>query len=60
LEEKRPGLIPWAWAVNTSASVAGSIIAVMIAMNFGFKNVSLAAGLCYLLAAVSCGWLQKE
>jgi len=60
LEDKRPGLIPWAWAVNTSASVAGSIIAVIIAMNLGFRKGSLAACLCYLLAAVSYNWLQKE
>ena len=50
LEENSPGLIPWVWAVNTSASVVASILAVILAMGLGFKMVSLIAGGCYLLA----------
>src|SRR5262249_8319128 len=43
-------LVPWAWAVNGFASVAGSVMAVMLAMNVGFHAVLLLAAVCYLLA----------
>jgi len=53
LEQSSPGLIPWAWAVNISASVVSSILAVMLAMSLGFNLVSLIASGCYLLAGLS-------
>lgn len=31
--------VPWAWALNGSASVLGSIVAVLVAMQFGFSAV---------------------
>ena len=42
--------IPWAWAVNASISVVGSVLAVLIAISFGFKTVLLLASLSYALA----------
>ena len=60
LEEGRPGLVPWAWAINTSASVVSSIAAVMLAMNLGFRIVSLAACLFYLAAGLSFNLLGKK
>ena len=42
--------IPWAWAVNASLSVVGSVLAVLIALSFGFKTVLLLASLVYALA----------
>ncbi len=53
LEKARPGLIPWAWAINISASVVSSILAVILAMSLGFNLVSIIACACYLLAAAS-------
>lgn len=41
-------LIPWAWAVNGCASVLSSILAVMIALSFGFSSVLVLSGLVYL------------
>lgn len=46
-------LIPWAWAVNGSASVVAAILAVFIAMEVGLTGVFLGAGAAYLAA----GWL---
>ncbi len=46
-------LVPWAWATNGFASVAGSVLAVAIAMNFGFRSVFLTAGACYAMALVA-------
>jgi len=43
-------LVPWAWAVNGFASVAGSVMAVMLAMNVGFHAVLWLAAVCYVLA----------
>ncbi|MDH4207800.1 MAG: hypothetical protein OEV76_02905 [Anaerolineae bacterium] len=48
-----PGLVPWAWAVNGCASVLSSILAVMIAISWGFSRVLFAGGLAYALALVA-------
>jgi hypothetical protein len=45
--------IPWAWALNGSASVLGSILAVLVAMQIGFAAVLWIAVGCYALAAAS-------
>jgi hypothetical protein len=43
-------LVPWAWAVNGFASVAGSVLAVAIAMTAGFAGAFAAGGCCYGIA----------
>jgi hypothetical protein len=44
--------IEWAWAMNAAASVLGSVLAMVIAIQFGL-NATLACGaLAYLLALV--------
>ncbi|MFQ5800966.1 MAG: hypothetical protein ACE5HH_04530, partial [Candidatus Hydrothermarchaeales archaeon] len=43
-------LIPWAWAANGSASVLGSILAVIIAMHTGFSHVMGLASFAYVLS----------
>jgi SAM-dependent methyltransferase len=50
LDRRGATLVPWAWAVNGFASVAGSVMAVMLAMNLGFQAVLLLAAACYVLA----------
>ena len=45
-------LIPWAWGLNGSASVLGSILTVLIAINFGFNQALCVAVAFYLLAAM--------
>jgi hypothetical protein len=47
--------VPWMWGVNGGASVLGSIVAILLAMNFGFTQVILLAGIVYLGA----GYLYK-
>lgn len=46
-------LIPWAWGVNGSFSVAGSILAAMLALAVGFRGVMYAASALYLVAFLS-------
>ncbi len=43
-----PDMIPWAWAVNGCASVAGSILVIIIALSCGFSTVLMLAGIVYL------------
>jgi len=46
-----PEAIPWAWAVNGCASVVSSILAIMLAVSFGFSWVLYLAAALYVLAA---------
>jgi hypothetical protein len=45
--------VPWAWALNGSASVLGSIVAVLLAMQVGFSTVLWLAVVLYGLAGLS-------
>ncbi len=49
-DEPSANLVEWAWAMNAASSVLGSVLAIIIAIQFGL-NVTLAAGAAaYLLA----------
>ncbi len=48
LGERSPSLTAWAWAINGCASVVGSVLTVVISMNFGFRAVLFTAALVYL------------
>jgi hypothetical protein len=48
---KAPAFIPWAWGINGCASVLSAVTATLLAIQFGFTVVVLAALLLYLLAA---------
>ena len=50
LEQRAPGLIPWAWAVNGGASVIASILAALVALSAGFSAVLALGTACYLAA----------
>jgi hypothetical protein len=43
--------IEWAWAVNAASSVLGSVLAIVIALQFGL-NVTLACGAVAYLVAI--------
>jgi hypothetical protein len=59
LRRRAPALVPWAWATNGVASVASSVLAVLLAMAIGFSGVAAvavavyAAGVLALVAALS-------
>jgi hypothetical protein len=48
LDESTPGLIPLAWAVNGSISGIAGVVAVMIALDWGYSAVHLVAAGTYL------------
>lgn len=49
LGDQEADLIPWAWAVNAFASVAASVMSVMLAMSLGFFSLFLLGAACYLM-----------
>jgi hypothetical protein len=53
LRGKQAPLIPWAWGVNGFLSVLGGVIAVLIAMGWGFRTVVVLAILLYLMAGLT-------
>jgi hypothetical protein len=62
IEQERPGgtSIEWAWAMNAAASVLGSVLAIVIAIQFGL-NVTLSCGAAaYLLALLLRGTLSPD
>jgi spermidine synthase len=48
-----PELVPWAWAVNGSASVLSAVLASLLATHFGFTVVVALAVALYALAAAA-------
>jgi spermidine synthase len=44
--------VPWAWGINGCASVVGTVLAVIMAMSYGFRFVTLAALVIYLAGVV--------
>jgi predicted membrane-bound spermidine synthase len=41
--------IPWMWGINGVSSVLGSVMTIVVAINFGFTEVLLLSGGCYLI-----------
>ena len=52
-----PKLIPWVFGVNGCFSVMGSILSVLIAMDFGFSTVFKLASIIYLMSIIV---IQRE
>jgi hypothetical protein len=50
LNRVNPSIIPWAWAVNGCMTVIGSVLTVIVSMNFGFNAVMLAAVAVYWIS----------
>jgi hypothetical protein len=57
-----PSAVPWAWAINGTASVLSPMLATLIAVHFGFSAVIAAAALLYLVAwrVTSVGQAGRE
>lgn len=58
VEAAEPGLVPWAWAINGSFSVVSSVLAVMVALSWGFSTVLWLGAAAYTLALFSFGRLR--
>jgi hypothetical protein len=51
ISRQHPRLVPWAWGINGVGSVAGTTLAVVIAMSWGFGTVAIAAAGLYVVGA---------
>jgi spermidine synthase len=58
LDQEAPELAPLAWAINGCLSVVGSILTVVISMNFGFASVLWTAAAVYIAAFASL-WVGR-
>jgi len=54
VESRDSSLVPWAWAINGTFSVISSILAVMIALSWGFPAVFWLGALAYAIALLTC------
>ena len=59
LQKINPAFVPWAWAVNGSATVVGSVLTVIVSMNFGFHAVLIAAVGIYVIAFAAVDKLAR-
>lgn len=50
---REPRVVPWAWGINGTLSVLGSVLAAMLSIRFGFTVALVAGQLAYLLAFVA-------
>jgi SAM-dependent methyltransferase len=58
--ETKENVVEWAWAMNAASSVLGSVLAMVIAIQFGL-TVTLACGAgAYLMALLLTGTLQPH
>lgn len=53
LNSVNPRMVPWAWGANGMCSVVSTILAIVIAMSFGFKVVSYLAIAIYIIGTIS-------
>ena len=49
LQDNHPRFIPWAWGINGLTSVMASILAIVLAMRFGFVSVVVLGSAIYAL-----------
>lgn len=53
VERQRPGLTAWSWAINGSASVISAVLAVVMAMAWGFEVVLWSGAAAYGVALLA-------
>ena len=58
VEQVDGALVPWAWAINGSFSVISSVLAVMVALTWGFAAVLWLGAAAYGVALLAFGRLH--
>jgi predicted membrane-bound spermidine synthase len=53
LQARAPAMVTWAWGINGALSVLGATLAIVIAMNWGFRATLLASSTTYLMGFVA-------
>lgn len=60
LSSGRENVVEWAWAMNAAASVLGSVLAMVIAIQFGLNLTLTCGAIAYLLAFFLIGTLRRQ
>jgi hypothetical protein len=60
LEVRHKPSVKWAWALNSAASVLGSVSAIFLAIYAGLRQTLLAGGALYILALLVLLLLRRE
>jgi len=60
LHSNRTELIPWAWGINGFFSVVGTTAAILVAVEYGFRFVTLAAVILYCGACIAYGLFSLQ
>jgi hypothetical protein len=60
VEAYNAALVPWAWAINGSVSVMSAVLAVMLALSWGFTTVLWCGALAYAGALAAFGRLEMS
>jgi hypothetical protein len=53
-------LVEWAWAMNAGSSVLGSVVAIIIAIQFGLNTTLASGAAAYLLALALTATLRPR
>ena len=59
LSEHNRQLVPWAWGVNSCASVVSTVMATGVALHAGFQVVMMVAAAAYTLSLVAVALWRK-
>lgn len=60
LAARSPSDVPWMWGVNGVMSVVGSLLAVILATELGFRAVLLGGAAVYVGVALLARWLEPR
>lgn len=60
IERYEPALVPWSWAINGSLSVISSVLAVLVALTWGFSTVLWLGAAAYMGALFAFGSLANK
>lgn len=56
--DAHPTLVPWAWGINGCSTVVGTILAVIIAISWDFRGVTLLSLAIYAIGVASMRWAR--
>ena len=59
LTQASPRLVPWAWSVTACAAVVGTVLAVIVAITWDFRAVTLLAVATYAVASGALYWARR-
>ncbi len=61
LEQRTPGFIPWAWAINGAVSGIAGVLASLALLDLGFQMTLVLGGVCYTGALYAAGvWADSS